>query len=73
MGGNGVDKDEKEAVTWFVKSAEQGHAEAQYFLGLIYIIGKCVDKDKKEALKWFRKAAEQGHAKAKEDLRILSQ
>ena len=55
------------------KSAEEGQAEAQYFLGLIYFIGKGVDRDKQEALKWFRKAAEQGHAKAKEDLSILSQ
>lgn len=44
--------------------AEQGHAEAQTHLGLMYAKGKGVPQDDAEAAKWLRKAAEQGHANA---------
>ncbi len=45
--------------------AKQGHAEAQFFLGVMYRHGRGVSQDYAEAVKWFRKAAEQGHALAK--------
>ena len=43
------------------KAAEQGHAYAQYNLGLIYSSGL---RDNTEAARWFLKAAEQGIADA---------
>ena len=43
-------------------SAEQGDAEAQLRLGIMYSKGKGVPQDYKEAAKWFRKAADQGNA-----------
>ena len=42
--------------------AEQGHAEAQNNLGVMYGYGYGVPQDEAEAAKWFRLAAEQGHA-----------
>ena len=39
--------------------AEQGHAIAQYSLGIMYYQGKGVPEDYKEAVKWYRRAAEQ--------------
>lgn len=44
--------------------AEQGNAEAQLMLGVMYARGIGVKQDDFEAVKWFRKAAEQGHANA---------
>ncbi len=44
--------------------AEQGHASAQFNLGLMYNNGLGVPQDYAEALQWYRKAAEQGHATA---------
>ena len=44
--------------------AEQGNADAQYFLGLMYGEGQGVLQDYAMALQWWRKAAEQGHATA---------
>jgi uncharacterized protein len=44
--------------------AEQGHANAQYSLGAMYVGGRGVPKDDVEAIKWYRLAAEQGHADA---------
>jgi uncharacterized protein len=48
--------------------AEQGHAKAQYKLGLMYFYGMGVVQDYKEAVKWYRKAAEQGDAVAQGNL-----
>ena len=60
----GVAQDEREAVAWWRKSAEQKYAEAQFDLGPVYQEGVGVDKDKGKAVEWLRKAAEQGHAQA---------
>ena len=45
---------------WVTKAAEQGDADAQTSLGLMYYI----KQDYKQAIKWFTKAAEQGDALA---------
>ena len=34
--GRGVPQDDAEAVQWFRQAAEQGYAEAQYNLGIMY-------------------------------------
>ena len=64
-------KDDAEAVSWFRKAAEQGHAGAQYNLGLKYARGEGVPKDDAEAVSWYRKAAEQGHAGAQFNLGLM--
>jgi uncharacterized protein len=48
--------------------AEQGNADAQLRLGLMYREGKGVPQDDKQALAWFSKAAEQGQTEAQENL-----
>ena len=53
-------KDNKRAVFWHKKAAEQGHMQAQYELGLLYMKGVGVGKNEKMACYWFEKAAEQG-------------
>ncbi len=40
--------------------AEQGDADAQHNLGVMYNTGRGVPQDYAKAVKWFRKAAEQG-------------
>jgi hypothetical protein len=52
-----VAKDYVEAVKWYRKAAEQGHAEAQYNLGCGYANGQGVGKDIVEAYAWFSMAA----------------
>jgi len=63
-----VQQDHAEAAKWVRKAAEQGHAVAQYNLGIMCAKGKVVPLDYLEAFKWYRKAAEQGQAKAQYDL-----
>ena len=69
--GDGVEKDEKEAVKWFRKAAEQGNAVAQCKLGLCYHNGEGVKQDDAKAAEWLRKAADQGFELAKEYLEKL--
>jgi hypothetical protein len=59
--GEGLAKDDVQAITWFRKAAEGGNADAQYALGLKYDNGHGVDKDGAQAVDWFQKAAGQGH------------
>ena len=50
------------------KRAEQGHAVAQYNLGVTYVLDRGVKKDDKKAFEWFLKAAKQGLAEAQNNL-----
>jgi len=52
--------------------AEQGHAQAQYFLGMMYDKGYGVTEDDQTAIKWYRKAAEQGHIDAFRSLKEIN-
>lgn len=51
--------------------AEQGHAAAQYGLGIMYGKGRGVPQDDAEAVKWYHLAAAQGHAHAQYNLGIM--
>ena len=68
--GQGVAKDEVEAMKWYRKAADQGNARAQSNLGFCYANGTGVAKDEVEAVKWYRKAADQGNARAQYTLGI---
>jgi len=48
--------------------AEDGDAEAQFNLGVMYDDGEGVPQDYKEAFKWYTKSAEQGVAEAQHNL-----
>ena len=49
--GQGVAKDEKEAVKWFRKATDQGVVEAQFNLGLMYLDGPQHKKLKEQIVK----------------------
>ncbi|MBV56954.1 MAG: hypothetical protein CMQ12_10330 [Gammaproteobacteria bacterium] len=44
--------------------AEQGDADAQFNLGIMYTNGRGAPENDVEAVRWFRLAAEQGYARA---------
>ena len=48
--------------------AEQGSADAQFNLGLLYVDGKGVPLDYGQAIQWFTRAAEQDYEKAQLNL-----
>ena len=59
-----------DAKICFAKAAEQGHAQAQFLLGLFYMEGLAVAKDEAEAVKWFSNAAQQGNEYAEYNLGV---
>ena len=69
--GAGVPQDYGEARRWYRMAAEQGLAEAQSSLGLIYDNGTGVPQDYGEAARWYRMAAEQGLAEAQNSLGFM--
>lgn len=69
--GEGVEKDEFEAVYWYRKAANQGLDVAQYNLGLAYDFGRGIDKNETKAVYWYRQAAEQGNADAENNLAVM--
>jgi uncharacterized protein len=59
------------ALRLFRPLADQGSAQAQYRIGLMYYSGEDVAQDLAEAAKWFRKAAEQGYSGAQHYLGMM--
>jgi len=51
-----------------LRLAEQGDADAQFALGVMYNEGEEVARNHAQAVRWFRRAAEQGHAEAQAGL-----
>ena len=54
--GDGVERDETEAIKWLSKAAEQGHPSAQVLLSLCYSNGKGISKDPAKAQEWWYKS-----------------
>jgi TPR repeat protein len=63
--------DNTTALRLFRSLADQGNANAQAFLGLMYESGDGVPQNHIEAVKWYRKAALQGHTYAQRDLAFI--
>jgi len=55
-------KDFATAMKELTPLAQQGNADAQIFLGKMYMSGQGVPKDADLALKWFKAAADEGNA-----------
>ncbi len=60
-----------EEVSKYIKAAEQGDADAQFNLGVMYDKGQEVAQDYSQAADWYRKAAEQGNANAQYNLGVM--
>jgi TPR repeat protein len=68
----GVDEDQKKALTYVRKGAELGDTRAQYELGMAYERGTILERDLQQAALWFEKAAEQGEMDAQFALGVLN-
>ena len=69
--GEEVPQDYGKAFEWFIKSAEQGHIQAQFNVGDMYLKGTGVLQNNQEAFRWFLTAAEQGHVQARFNVGVL--
>ena len=78
--GHGMERDFQEAAKWYRRAAEQGDADAQYNLGVMYdraeslpasARSRGIAQDYGEAARWYRLSADQGNADAQFNLGIL--
>jgi len=61
-------KDYGKALQIFSPLAEDGSAEALYYIGFMHMKGLGVPQDHKEAAEWYKKAAERGSVQAQNNL-----
>jgi hypothetical protein len=59
-GCEAVPQDLQKAFYWYDRSANNGYAVAQHFLGKLYYNGTGCEKNLDKAIYWFKKAVEQG-------------
>ena len=55
--GHAVSQDDREALNWIRRAAEQGQANAQSNLGLMYVKGRGVPQNFVRSYMWFSIAA----------------
>ena len=67
----GCARNGEEVVRGHQAAAEQGDAEAQYSLAVLYANGEGVEQDSEAAARWFHAAAEQGNEGAPFNLGVL--
>ncbi len=67
--GRGVPRDEQRALAWFGKTANEGFAQGQYWMGRLHEEGWGTAQDLVEALAWYDLAAAQGSHDAKNGAR----
>ena len=69
--GNGVEKDQEEAIKWLILAAESGVPKIQYDLGIRYFYGYGIEKNYSEAAKWWRSSANAGIADSQYNLGLM--
>jgi TPR repeat protein len=57
-------KDYATALKGFAPAAKQGNAEAEVYLGRMYLLGQGVPQDREQAIKWLKASGDQGNADA---------
>ena len=66
--GRGVAQSDADAMTWYRRAADQGHATAQNNLGAMYADGQGVGQDYVEAMMWFILASKSGDPDAPQSI-----
>ena len=70
-GRGGLDQNDLEALSWYLKAANQNWPDAQYRLGYMYETGLGTAKDVQRAVSLYRSAAEGGYPDAQNLLGVL--
>lgn len=60
LDGDGLQQDQRAAIGWFHRAAQQGHTLAINMIGRCFDLGWGVEVDKTRAAEWFKLAAERG-------------
>jgi TPR repeat protein len=69
--GNGVVKDSREAVRWYLVASAQGSSEATYNLARLYHDGRGIPQNHVRARRWYLVAAKQEDTRAAVNLGVM--
>lgn len=69
--GQGVEKDPKKALGWYLKAASRGQPGVQYLIGSKYFRGDGARQDYAEAAKWWKMAAAGSQVEAQFNLGLM--
>ena len=64
MLGRGINQDQKKAFDFFIRAAQKGNSNAQFYLWSMYQNGEVTEKDPVAAMDWLVAAASNGNAAA---------
>ena len=70
--GEGVGEDDKEAAKWYRLAADQGDADAQCNIGVLYAQGRGVLEDYVTSYAWLNIAAANGIRSAKKNKPVIA-
>jgi len=70
--GKGCSEDFGKAVKYYKLAADQGHPDAEYFMGYMFEYGRGVANNKDEAVRWYTLAMQHGNEDAKIALKRLA-
>jgi TPR repeat protein len=71
--GQGVTKDYRQAMKWYMQAAAQNRPEAEYKVGTLYEHGFGVTPDKTQAIAWYQKSDQHGDPDAHDALKALQE
>ncbi len=62
--GKGTEKNDQEALRWYIKAANKGDKKSAYKVGLFYYEGRAITKSYRIARTWLTKSADKRYARA---------
>lgn len=71
FGEGGAEKDSKKSFEYYLRAAELGYDEAQFWVGYKYFHQEGTERNDKEMIKWLKKSVEQNNSMAQWLLGVL--
>ena len=69
--GYWIVQSDEDAAEWWLKSAEMGYAQCQFYIGAAYLIGSGIEKDLLKSKYWLQKAIDSTYEKYSEFAKVL--
>ena len=69
--GYWIVQSDKDALEWWLKSANLGYAPCQFSVGSAYLIGKGVGRDLSQAMRWLQLAIDNTYEKYSRSAKVL--
>ena len=71
--GQGVPRDYRQAMNWYMQAAAQNRPEAEYKVGSLYEHGYGVAPNQAQAIAWYQRSDQHGYPDAHDALKALEQ